>query len=138
MDRARYGAFLILSLVFLSITFAHSFRFPYKNEILTDTVPAAPVQDPESHRAASVDAVRPFPGFPIDINTATKEELMVLPSIGDKTAARIIEKRRELGGFRSVDELTGVKWIGKVKLGRIRHLITVNSLSNEKKDKASP
>lgn len=51
---------------------------------------------------------------------------MMLPGIGEKTAIRIIEKRTELNGFRSVDDLTEVKWIGKVKLERIRGLITVN------------
>ena len=53
------------------------------------------------------------------------EELTALPGVGDATAARIIEKRRELGGFASVEQLTEVKWVGKVKLDRIRDLVTV-------------
>jgi competence protein ComEA len=65
--------------------------------------------------------------LPIDINSATKEELMTLPGIGPVTADRIIEKRLELGGFGSVEELTEVKWIGKVKLERLRGLVTVKN-----------
>ncbi|MBI5491707.1 MAG: helix-hairpin-helix domain-containing protein [Deltaproteobacteria bacterium] len=66
-----------------------------------------------------------LPGFPIDINTATAEDLALLPGIGPKTAARILEKRKELGGFTSVDQLTEVKWVGKVKLEKIRNLVTI-------------
>jgi len=46
-----------------------------------------------------------------------------LPGIGEKTARRIVEKRAELNGFRRVDDLTEVKWVGKVKLEKIRGLV---------------
>lgn len=67
-----------------------------------------------------------LPIFPIDINKASTQELMLLPGIGEKTAQRIVEKRSELGGFKEVDDLTAVKWIGKVKLEKIRALVTVS------------
>lgn len=66
-----------------------------------------------------------LPIFPIDLNKATLQELTLLPGIGEKTAQRIIEKRVELNGFRSVDDLMAVKWIGKAKLEKIRDLVTV-------------
>lgn len=66
-----------------------------------------------------------FPGFPVDLNTAGVEELVVLPGIGPVTARRILEKRYELGGFSEVDELKGVKWINDSKLEVIRTLVTV-------------
>lgn len=50
---------------------------------------------------------------------------MILPGIGEKTAGRIIDKRNEIGRFKSVDDLLEVKWIGAVKLERIRGLVTV-------------
>ena len=66
-----------------------------------------------------------IPGFPVNINTATADDLKMLPGIGGATAKRILDKRRELGGFASVEQLTEVRWVGKVKLERIRDLVTV-------------
>lgn len=55
---------------------------------------------------------RPVPYFRIDLNTATHEELVALPYIGEYTARRIIEYRETHGPFRAVEELkrvTGIK-----------------------------
>lgn len=55
----------------------------------------------------------------ININNATKEELVSLPGVGEAIAERIILYRKEHGAFRSVNELVNVKGIGKKKLDRI-------------------
>ncbi|MBE7415537.1 MAG: helix-hairpin-helix domain-containing protein [Deltaproteobacteria bacterium] len=74
-------------------------------------------------RSAPEDPRPSIPVFPLDINKAAVEDLMLLPGIGEKTALRIVEKRAEMNGFRTVDDLTEVKWVGKVKLERIRGLV---------------
>ncbi len=61
----------------------------------------------------------------VDINTASEAELMKLPGIGHVIAKRIIEYREAQGGFKSIDELTNVKWIGKKRFEMIRDLVTV-------------
>src|SRR5690554_853795 len=43
--------------------------------------------------------------FPLDINTATIEELSLVPSVGPKTAETIIQYREEKGVFSSLDDL---------------------------------
>ena len=62
---------------------------------------------------------------PVNINTATSEELQSLPRIGPAMAQRIIAWRETHGGFRSVDELDAVPGIGPSMLENLRPLVTV-------------
>ena len=61
----------------------------------------------------------------ININTATKEELMQLSGIGDVLATRIIEFREQHGNFYYIDDLLQVEGIGEKKLEAMRPYITV-------------
>ncbi len=61
----------------------------------------------------------------INLNSATMKELMKLPGIGEVLAERIIAKRKELGGFKSVEDLLEVKGIGEKKLAKIKPLVVV-------------
>ncbi len=78
-------------------------------------VPAAGEQRPVSKQSSSSQI---SPGS-IDINAATKDELMKLPGIGEAMAERIILYRDEHGPFGAIDDLTKVKGIGKKKLEQI-------------------
>jgi competence protein ComEA len=62
---------------------------------------------------------------PLDLNTATLEQLDALPGVGPTTAKAIIDERERRGGFRSVDDLLDVRGIGPAKLDAIRDLVTV-------------
>lgn len=61
----------------------------------------------------------------ININTASKEELLTLPGIGEVISERIIDYRNEYGKFDSIEEITEVSGIGKAKFENIKDLITV-------------
>jgi competence protein ComEA len=61
----------------------------------------------------------------LNINTATQQELAMLPGIGMKTAANIISYRQEHGPFATVDELQNVNGVGKKTLDKFRNNCTV-------------
>jgi len=154
----RYGAFLLLLFVFAGVFFLSYFGMRGNvggrpvlilaarpsSPLQEGGVPAVRSQDRKSsvgHTVKSVNRVsalpRPedrtaqetaFPGFPVDINSASVDELMKVPGIGPKTARRIVEKRVETGGFQSINDLTGVQRIGRVRLDGIRRFITVNAV----------
>ena len=59
----------------------------------------------------------------ININTATAEELQLLPGVGEARAQAVIALRKQRDGFNSVDELTLVKGIGDAMLERMRPFV---------------
>jgi competence protein ComEA len=56
----------------------------------------------------------------INVNTATKEELMMLPGIGEKTASAVVANRQANGPFKTIDDMTKIKGISKKKLDKLR------------------
>lgn len=61
----------------------------------------------------------------ININTATKEELMILPGIGEVKAQKIIDYRMKNGSFVSIDELKKVSGISEEVFNKIKELVRV-------------
>ncbi|XP_033754676.1 endonuclease/exonuclease/phosphatase family domain-containing protein 1-like [Pecten maximus] len=66
----------------------------------------------------------------ININFATEEELMTLPGINRATSQSIIEYRRQIGGFKKVEDLALVSGVGATKLNVIRNEICVSKKSS--------
>lgn len=62
---------------------------------------------------------------PINLNTATQEQLETLPGIGPVLAEAIITERDRKGGFRSVNELRDVRGIGDKRFADLEPLVTV-------------
>lgn len=61
----------------------------------------------------------------ININTASKEELITLPGIGEILARRIIDYRNTYGPFKSIEEIMKVKGIGEGTFNKIKDKIFV-------------
>ena len=70
-------------------------------------------------------APAPAPGQPLNLNTATLEQLDALDGIGPATAQAILDFRDEHDGFGSVDELGEVPGIGEVRLASLREQVRV-------------
>ena len=61
----------------------------------------------------------------VNINTATKDELMNLPNIGESKALAIIEYREKNGLFTSIDDIKNVSGIGDKLFEAIKENISI-------------
>lgn len=61
----------------------------------------------------------------ININEATKEQLMTLPRIGEVTATKIIEYREKSGPFKTIEDLKNISGIGDKTIDNIKDKIEV-------------
>jgi competence protein ComEA len=64
----------------------------------------------------------------VNLNTATRDELVALPGIGPAKAQAILDYRAQHGGFRSVEELKDVKGIGAKRYERLKGDIIVTPM----------
>ncbi|HZJ69891.1 MAG TPA: ComEA family DNA-binding protein, partial [Planctomycetota bacterium] len=63
------------------------------------------------------------PAGPVQLSTATLEQLDTLPGVGPSTAQKILDYREKHGAFSSVDELDAVPGIGPKRLEQLRELV---------------
>ena len=62
---------------------------------------------------------------PVNLNTATAAQLELLPGIGARTAALIVEYRQKNGGFKKIEELMNVRGVGEKSFLKLKALVTV-------------
>jgi competence protein ComEA len=79
-----------------------------------------PVRQPSP---AGGGAAAPAPGVPLNLNTATVEQLDELDGIGPATAQQIVDYREARGGFGSIEELDQVPGIGEARLATLREKV---------------
>jgi competence protein ComEA len=92
--------------------------------------PAAPVAIfPQSHAAKpELRALRD--GQRLDVNRASVDELTLIPGIGPKLAARIVEERSRRGGFERLEDLRTVRGLGPKVWLRVEPFVHVGQGSN--------
>ena len=88
-------------------------------------VPARGAAVAAAGSVASSSASGAPPSAPINLNTATPEQLDQLDGVGPATAQKIIAYREQHGGFRSVAELDQVPGIGPARMAALKDRVTV-------------
>ena len=82
---------------------------------------------PERTEEAQLLSAAPVRGgerFRLDLNDATEAELEALPGVGPVLAASILERRAELGAFRTREDVLSVSGIGEAVYAAIEPYIT--------------
>ncbi len=84
---------------------------------------AAAVAGAQDSRSASAQPT-------VNINTATSEQLQLLPGVGPALAGRIIAFREANGSFEKVDELAAVQGIGDKSLAKLRPYVATSGATS--------
>lgn len=103
-------------------------RTGHPAEQIAEAAVAAPDED-GSAPAETAAPRTPTADSPLDLNTATKEELMLLPRIGETLAERILAYRAEYGKFISTEQLMDIDGIGEGTYASLCELVTVEGNS---------
>ena len=127
MKKRSLSILVIITIFFAAFTLGLFLGRNYQKSPITVSVPAAmqtvppettvPAKEPRQETQAV--------SFPIDINTATGEELMALPCIGEVLAGRILAYRSSNGPFRTVEGLMAVEGIGEKRIEEILEFVTI-------------
>ncbi len=90
-----------------------------------DDEPVETKKAPTTRSGTGTPAGKNMDGLLVDINKASKSELMALPRVGEKTAENIINYRKQAGGFKTVEDIMNVTRIGEKTFENLKPYITV-------------
>lgn len=82
----------------------------------------------------SAEAAAPALQGEINVNTASQEQLVLLPGVGESRARAIVALREQRGGFKKVDELSDVKGIGDAALAKLRPYVKLDGATTLRVD----
>lgn len=95
----------------------------YESSSRVDSIISA---EEETLKVKSSTQHKKAPASPIDINSASIEDLSSLPGIGKATAERIVEYRKTQGKFVTIEDLMRVKGIGEKKFQKLKSMVVVH------------
>lgn len=127
MRKPRSSPLVILTIAFAAFTLGFMLGKGQNHDAIVVNVPARMLTEPAepTQNQTETPETEKEIRFPIDINRAEKEELMLLPGVGEVLAQRILDFRIRYGPFLSVEELLKVEGFGQKKLLEIWDMITI-------------
>lgn len=75
---------------------------------------------------AVTGALYAAPAGVVNVNTASVDQLQLLPRVGPTVAARIVEHREQHGAFQAPEDLLLVRGIGEATLERLEPYVTLS------------
>ena len=129
---------IVIIAVFLALSILcgiriHKVRESYKKEFVSYNIIqfkrklAAIINGDIVEKSTEISKTFQTSALIVDINTATKKELLKLPNIGPVYAQRILEYRNNVGKFKNVEELIKIKGIGKKRLKKLRPYLKISN-----------
>jgi len=61
----------------------------------------------------------------VNINTATEDQIALLPGIGPKLATEVVNYRTNSGNFKAIEDIKKVSGVGDKKFEKIKNFIAV-------------
>lgn len=112
---------IILVLSFTTLAFSAFLSLNIKGDFPVEIVYNYPVKTPEQQLdigenikdTDSAGHLKTKGTFPIELNTATSDELMAIPGVGKTISLRIVEHRDFLGGYSTLEQLMEIRGIGE-------------------------
>ncbi len=118
MDKKHLPYNILLCITVAAVALMAVYNFALRSSgypvLVRYAIPASSAVQPEQKSAAVFEA-----NFPLELNSATREELMLIPGIGEVLSQRIVAYREEIGGFDSLSQLMEVKGIGEATYQKI-------------------
>ena len=71
----------------------------------------------------------------VNINTATEEQIAVLPGVGPKLASEVVSYRKAKGDFKEVEDLKKVNGMGDKKFEKVKNFIVIEGETTIKSTK---
>lgn len=122
-------ALLVMSgiLIYVSLSTPGVYKEPETTatQISSLTETAANSAKSASSASKSSDNSATAVSYPINLNTATVEELVSIDGLGESRASAIIEYRDYLGGYTSVEQIKEISGIGDATYAKLAPYLTV-------------
>ena len=123
MKKPQFGALVFVTALFSA--FLLGFFLGRQSGAVQIQINSVVSGQPSTSPPETTQPDRTQAGFPININTASAEELTSLPGRGDVLAGRIVSYREQYGSFLSTEELMDVTGISEKTYERIQEYVTV-------------